>query len=202
MFASAPTASRPFASGQIYPRQTLLASALGEYGWTAWTYSKTAKLNAWAWHGLGSTGTANVNSWAQLGSSLYMRRDGDNSIYVMQPDVFFSESDVNSESQSVFAETQWMDFGRPGSLKSLNGMDFDGLRVESVEIYVSIDGDRTGTLAETIEVGSAQGGWTYSGGVLPVNVAATEFRLRFIGDPNFETQINRLTLYWDDLGAT
>ena len=202
MFASAAFSSRPFASGQIPTRQTLLAATAGEYGWSAWTYSKTAKLNAWAWHGLGVTGTANINAWSQLGNSVYLRRDGDQSLYLMQPDVYFLASETNSESQAVYAETQWLDFGKPGDLKALTGIDFDGLNVVRVEVYVSVDGDRSGTLADTILVGDSQGGWTYSGGILPVNAASTEFRLRFVGDPNLEVQINRLSLYFEDLGTT
>ena len=144
MFASAAFTSRPFSSGQIPARQTLLAATAGEYGWSAWTYSKTAKLNAWAWHGLGITGTANINAWSQLGNSVYLRRDGDQSLYLMQPDVYFLASETNSESQAVYAETQWLDFGKPGDLKALTGIDFDGLNVVRVEVYVSVDGGPIG----------------------------------------------------------
>lgn len=200
MFSAAPFSAIPPAASLSHP--TLLAASLGEYGWAAWTYSKTAKLNAWAWHGLGETGTANISAWAQLGSSMYLRRDGDEAIYTMAPDVYLLADDTNDESQSVYAETQWLDFGKPGDLKSLTGIDFDGIAITSVEIYVSIDGDRAGTLAETVLVGSAQDGWTYSGGVLPVNVAGTEFKLRFIADPNLDASVNRLTLVWDSLGAS
>ena len=87
-------------------------------------------------------------------------------------------------------------------LRALTGLDFDGLNVESVLVYVSEDGDRIGQLADTILVGSAQGGWTYSGGVLPVDAAGTEFKLRFVGDANLEVQVNRLTIYFDDLGTS
>ena len=201
-FSSSPSASIPFSSGAALAHPTLLASSLGEYGWAAWTYSKTAKLNAWAWHGLGATGTANICAWAQLGSSMYLRRDGDESIYTMTPDVYFLDGETNTESQSVYAETQWLDFGKPGSLKSLSGIDFDGVNITSVEIYVSVDGDRDGTLADTIQVGSAQSGWTYCGGVLPVEAAGTVFKLRFNGHPDLESGVNRLTLIWDDLGLS
>lgn len=201
-FSSSPSASIPFSSGAPLAHPTLLGSALGEYGWAAWTYSRTAKLNAWAWHGLGTTGTANICAWGQLGGSMYLRRDGDTSVYVMTPSVYFLDGETNQESQAVYAETQWMDFGKPGSLKSLSGIDFDGVNITSVGIYVSENGDRIGTLAETILVGSAQDGWTYSGGVLPITVAGTEFKLRFNGHPDLETQVNRLTLIWDDLGLS
>lgn len=200
-FSSAPLSAVPFSSGMATARSSLLASSAGEYGWAAWTYSKTAKLNAWAWHGLGDTGTANICAWAQLGGAMYLRRDGDESIYLLKPDVFFLDGETNNESSSVYAETQWLDFGKPGALKSLDGIDFDGVNVVSVGIYVSENGGRDGTLAETILVGSAQDGWTYSGGVLPITVAGTEFKLRFNGDPDLEVQVNRMTLYWSDLGS-
>lgn len=200
MFASAPFTARPFASGQIPARQPLPASINGEYGWSAWTYSKTAKLNAWAWHGLGTSGTANINAWAQLGTAIYLRKDGDGALHLMTPDVFFAEGDTNTESQSVYAETQWLDFGKPGDMKAITGLDFDGSNVAAVEVYVSENGGRDGSLAESLAVGSADGGWTYGGGILPLTVAGTEFKLRFIGDPNLEVQINRLTVYWDQMG--
>lgn len=201
-FLSAPISGVPLLSAAPLTHPTLLASSLGEYGWAAWTYSKTAKLNAWAWHGLGATGTANICAWAQLGSGMYLRRDGDQAIYTMAPDVYFLDGETNTESQSVYAETQWLDFGKPGSLKSLTGIDFDGVNITSVKVYVSVDGDRDGTLVDTILVGSAQDGWTYSGGVLPVDAAGTEFKLRFVGDANLEVQVNRLTIYFDDLGTS
>jgi len=100
----------------------------------------------------------------------------------------------------VVAETQWLDFKAPGNLKALTGMDFDGVNVLTVEILVSINGGRDGTLADTINVASAGGGWSYGGDVLPIEASGTEFKLRFIGDPDREVQINRLTLYYDDLG--
>lgn len=199
-FGSATFSTRPFAAGQIPNRQTLLAAINGEYGWTAWTYSKTAKLNAWAWHGLGVTGTANINAWAQLGNSIYLRKDGDSAVYLMMPDVFLQAEDINTESLAVYAETQWLDFGKPGDLKGLTGIDFDGMNVVALEVYVSENGGRDGVLAETLPVGSADGGWTYSGAMLPLTAAGTEFKLRFVGDPNLEVQINRMTIYWDNLG--
>lgn len=200
-FSSSPFLSAPFSTGFALSHPTLLASSAGEYGYAAWTYSKTAKLNAWAWHGLGETGTANINAWAQLGGAMYMRRDGDDSVYLLRPNLWFFDSETNDESQSVYAETQWLDFGKPGSFKALDGIDFDGVNVISVGIYVSENGGRDGTLAETILVGSSQDGWTYSGGVLPITVAGTEFKLRFNGDPDLEVKINRLTLYFSDMGS-
>lgn len=193
--------ARPFASSQMPVRQTLLAAANGEFGWSSWTYSKTAKLNAWAWHGLGGTGTANVNAWATLGNSLYLRRDGEEAMYVMAPDIFYTPDELNSESHLVYAETQWLDFKLPGNLKALTAMDFDGMNVRQVEVYVPIDGNRDGELSDTILVGDADGGWTYNGDLLPVNATGTDFKLRFVGDPNLEVQVNRFTLYFDDLGT-
>lgn len=200
MFGAAAFSNRPFSAGQIPQRSTSLFPRAGEYGWAAWTYSRQAKLNAWAWHGLGETGSGNVNAWAQLGNSIYLRRENSQSLYAMRQDVFMEAGEANDESQLVMAETQWLDFKAPGNLKALTGLDFDGLNVLQVEVYVSVNGGRTGTLADTIQVGSADGGWTYNGEILPVEAAGTEFKLRFIGHPNLEVQVNRLTLYYDDLG--
>ncbi|WP_137921689.1 hypothetical protein [Hydrogenophaga sp. 2FB] len=201
MFSAAAFSNRPFSSGQIPFRSVTIAPSLGEYGWAAWTYSRQAKLNAWAWHGLGVAGTSNINSWAQLGNCLYLRRENDLPLYVLRPDVFFAAGELNNESANVMAETQWLDFKAPGNLKALTGLDFDGMNVLTVEVYVSINGGRTGELADTIQVGNADDGWTYNGDVLPVEASGTEFKLRFIGHPDREVQVNRLTIYFDDLGS-
>lgn len=201
MFSAATFSNRPFSAGQIPQRSVTLVPRVGEYGWAAWTYSRQAKLNAWAWHGLGESGTANINSWAQLGNSLYLRRENDLPLYVMRPDEFIETGEVNTESANVMAETQWLDFKAAGNLKALTGLDFDGLNVLTVEVYVSVNGGRTGELADTVQVGSADAGWTYNGDVLPVEASGTEFKLRFIGHPDREVQVNRLTIYFDDLGT-
>lgn len=200
MFGAATFSNRPFSAGQTPRRAISLFPRSGEYGWAAWTYSRQAKLNAWAWHGLGDSGSSNINAWAQLGNSVYLRRENSPTLYSMRPDVFMEAAEANDESQLVMAETQWLDFKAPGNLKALTGMDFDGLNVQTVEVYVSVNGGRTGTLADTIQVGSANGGWTYNGEMLPVEGSGTEFKLRFIGHPNLEVQVNRLTIYFDDLG--
>ena len=197
---ASPFSARPFSASTRYARSTTVVVVTALSGWAAWTYSKTAKLNAWAWHGLGTDITARIYGWAALGNNLYLRRASVEPMYVMTPDVFFAASDTNVESNQVFADTQWLDFGKPGRLKALTGLDFDGVNVTSVAIYGSVNGDRVGALMESVAVGSAQAGWTYSGGIIPVNVAGTEFKLRFIGDGNLEVQINRLTFHWDDLG--
>ncbi len=200
MFSAFPFSNRPFSAGQNARRSVTIVPRVGEYGWSAWTYSRQAKLNAWAWHGLGESGTSNINAWAQLGNCLYLRRENDLPLYVMRPDEFIEDGETNTESVNVMAETQWLDFKAPGNLKALTGLDFDGLNVLSVEVYVSVNGGRTGELADTIQGGSANGGWTYNGDVLPVEASGTEFKLRFIGNPNLEVQVNRLTIYFDDLG--
>lgn len=198
MFASIPFASIPFSTSAPLAHPTLLASSAGEYGWAAWTYSKTAKLNAWAWHGLGGTGTANVTAWAQLGGAMYLRRDGSEEIYRISPGTFLAEVAVNTESSSVYAETQWLDFKLPGKLKGITGMDFDGEGIESVDFFMAVDGSRVGVPVLSLQL--SQDGWTYSGGTLPVELASTEFKLRFVGHPNTDVRVSRFTIYFDDLG--
>lgn len=201
MFSASTFSNRPYSSGQIPQRSITIVPRFGEYGWTAWTYSRQAKLNAWAWHGLGVSGTSNINSWAQLGNSLYLRKENDLPLYVMRPDVFFVDGEENTESSQVRAETQWLDFKAPGKTKSLTGMDFDGLNIQSVEVYVSENGGRSGELADTILVGAADGGWTYNGDMLPVEASGTEFKLVFVAHPDLEANINRLTIYYDELDS-
>lgn len=197
MLAAAAFGSRPLAARPLLPRPFVVKVPAGEYGWAAWSYSRQAKLNAWSWHGLGAFGGANVNAWAVLGNTIYMRREADGFVHMMQPDAFLQPGEENTESAAVEATTQWLDFSKPGKLKALTGIDFDGAGVLAVEVYVSAGGDRDGVLAESVPVGDNQGGWTYSGETIPLSSAGTEFKLRFLCDPRGEAQVNRLSLHFD-----
>lgn len=198
VWSSKPFNARPFNTGPGPSRQLLLVADGPENGWAAWTYSKTAKLNAWSWHGLGLDENARVNAWATIGKQIYLRRDSDESLYVMSPDVFLGADEENQESLKVYCETQWLDFGKPGLLKGIESMDFDGQNIERIDFYISVNGRRSGNLALSVPL--SQGGWTYSGGMIPVDLASTEFKIRFVGTPNLEVQVNKLTLYWEDMG--
>lgn len=199
MFAASCFAVRPFAAGPRLPRAFLVSAVNGEFGWAAWSYSRQAKLNAWSWSGIGNIG--NVISWATLGSAVYLRGESDDRVYIAQPNTFLAAGDTNSESSSVEAWTQWLDFGKPGKRKSLSGIDFDGQHVVAIEVYVSAGGDRAGVLAESLAIDSAQNGWTYSGETLPLSSDGTEFKLRFVGDGNQEVQVNRMTIYFDEVAS-
>lgn len=192
-----PFAYRPLAATPRATRPFRAAAASGELGWAAWALSRQAKLNAWFWHGVGPN--SGVYAWATLGNCVYVRKDDDTFVHIMQPDVYLAADDASRDSQSVEATTQWLDFGKPGKMKALTGIDCDTQNVTSVEVYVSAGGDRAGVLSETVAVGSNQGGWTYSGEIIPLQSAGTEFKLRFIGHPNTEVQINRVTLHWDEV---
>lgn len=200
MFGAIPFSSAPSSASPRLLRPVASVARTGEYGYASWIYSKQAKLNAWAWNGLGPSGRASVHAWAQLRNTMYLRRDNDANLYVQRPDVFFDALEANEESQSVYAETQWLDFGKPGRLKGITGMDFDGVNVTSIEFYIAVDGLRIGTPVLTLPIGDAQAGWTYSGGTIPLELASTEVKLLFVGDAKQEVQINRFTVYWDDMG--
>ena len=82
----------------------------------------------------------------------------------------------------------------------------DVLGVQTVQIYVHIPDatnprSRVGTLAATLSLINAETGWTYNGELIPTEDvgAATEFMLRFVCDAKQESQINRISLYWQDL---
>lgn len=200
MFSSSPFAHRPFSAGPEAYRSVSRGARDGEFGWAAWVYSRQAKLNAWTWHGLGASSRSSIHAWAQLGGSMYLRRDNDLYVYILSPDVYLDPAEENYESGTVLAETQWLDLGKPGNLKGLTGIDFDGVNVVSMEVYIAVDGNRMGDPVLSLDLIDAQGGWTYSGGVIPLELASTEFKFLFIGDAKSEVQINRFTLYWDDMG--
>jgi hypothetical protein len=203
MLASFPLAHRPLTSTERNPRPFRASASVGEFGWAAWSFSRQAKLNAWAWHGLGVNG---IFAWAALGNCVYVRKDNDTAVHVMQEDVYLGEDDASSDSTSVEATTQWLDFGLAGKTKALNGMDLDVLGVTEVEVYVFIPNpddprDRTGTLAASYSLTDAESGWTYNGEVIPTEDvgSATEFMLKFIGDGNQKVEINRVTFYFDEV---
>jgi hypothetical protein len=196
MLASFPLAHRPLTSTERNPRPFRASASVGEFGWAAWSFSRQAKLNAWAWHGLGVNG---IFAWAALGNCVYVRKDNDTAVHVMQEDVYLGEDDASSDSTSVIATTQWLDFSKPSKMKALTGIDADCQNIDTIEVYISVDGGRTGELADTIAIGDNAGGWTYNGEVIPLNLAATEFMLKIIASPNTEAQINRITLHFDEL---
>lgn len=206
MLASLPLASRALAATPRSPRAFTVSALTGEYGWAAWSFSRQAKLNAWAWHGVGEL--ESLVNVATLGNAIYMRSEADDFVYLMQPDVFLLDGQENAESETVEATTQWLDFGKPGKMKALEGMDFDVLGITSVEVYVFVPNpadprDRTGTLAATIALEDADSGWTYNGEVISTEDvgSATEFQLRFIAGADREAQINRITLYYSDVAG-
>jgi hypothetical protein len=197
MYGSSAIASRPIVSAPRLPRPYRAAPSSGEFGFAAWSFSRQAKLNAWAWHGLGESD--GVLGWATLGNYTYLRREAEGFIFALLPDTWHTAEETSADSDSVEASTQWLDFGKPGQMKALTGIDCDVKNVTDIEVYISVDGGRTGELAASFPVGDNNAGWTYNGELIPCEEvgAATEFKLRFIGDANQEVQINRLTLYWD-----
>ena len=190
--------ARPFSTRPTYPSE--IEIGYGEHGYAAWSYSRASKLNAWSWHGLGGGSGVRPFAWASLGRSVYMRQDGSTEIRTLRPDAFFSSEVENSESSTVIARTQWLDFGKPGNLKALTACDFDGQNILAVRIYSSVGGNRDGVFMQTIPVIDADQGWTYSGGLLPVSAHGTEFMLEFVADPLGDAEVNRFSLHFDDLG--
>jgi hypothetical protein len=173
-----------------------MATTSAERGFAAWTFSKTGKLNAWSWHGLRSN---KVAGWACVGDTVYMRMDGDTGLYFTKQDQYVPTGTASADTSSAEAITQWLDFGQIGKAKTLTGIDADVRNVSYIEVYVSAKGDRSaGVLADTIAIGANDGGWTYNGEVIPLEIEATEFQLRFVGiDAGLEVHINRVTLYWE-----
>lgn len=191
----------PFGQYWAAAPDTWTSGGASEYGWLAWSFSRQAKLNAWAWHGAGGTPRAKVLGWASLGNRMFMRTDKEQYLLVMTPEVFTQDQTEAATYAACGFTTQWLDFAKPGRRKVITGVDFDGKNVDSISILTSAGGDRNGTVADTIAVGSNQAGWTYSGEMLPTCVDGTEFRISFSGGGVGETQINRFTLYYDEIGG-
>lgn len=175
-------------------------------GWATWSYSRSAKLNAWATHGAGGGGTyCAINAWATLAQRCYMRHSMDTYLMAMTPDVFTGEEvgiGAGASITAAAAQTQWLDFKAPGRMKIITGIDCDVQNVYQIQVISSENGVRTGTVVIDVPVGSNQSGWTYSGQVIPVEAAGTEFQFNFVSSSTAaETQVNRMTVYYEDLGA-
>lgn len=190
----------PFAQYWIHAKDAWSWSFVGNYFWAAWSYSRQAKLNAWAMHTTGGSPRAIISAWAVLGNSVYMRNDKDTYLEMMTPEVWGTEQTESGTFNICDMITQWLDFKLPGNRKSITGIDFDGKNITSISVQTSVGGSRTGVTADTVAVGNAQGGWTYSGEVLPMNADGTEFRFFFNAGGSSEVQLNRFTIYFDDLG--
>lgn len=194
-------AAAPFAQYWIHAQDAWSANFSGNYFWAAWSYSRQAKLNAWAMHTTGGILRATMFAWAVLGNSVYMRNDKDTYLEVMNPNTWGSEQTESGTFNICDMSTQWLDFKLPGNRKSITGIDFDGKNLTSISVQTSDGGSRTGITADILYVGSnAQGGWTYSGEVLPMNADGTEFKFNFSGAGSNEVQLNRFTVYYEDLG--
>lgn len=174
-----------------------------EDGWLAWTYNRQAKLNAWAMHGSNGPPRAQIKGWAALGGRVYMRNNLDDYLMVMNKGVYTAEQiggSFNPVTGSVY--TQWLDFKLPGRIKQITGIDFDTKNVSSMTVFMAVNGDRTGYAAVDVPILSNQSGWTYSGEIIPVEAAGTEFKFGFTGMGSVvESQINRMTVYFEDLGT-
>jgi hypothetical protein len=170
-----------------------------EYGWLSWSYSRQAKLNAWSWHGAGGTPRAKVKGWASLGNRMFMRTDKEPYLLVMTPEVFLTDQTEGASTALCAMTTQWLDFGKPGRRKAIYGIDFDGKNVASISIKSSAGGNRSGQGLGSLQVGDAQGGWTYSGEMLPFEGDGTEFQVSFSGGVTGELQINRFTIHYEDI---
>jgi hypothetical protein len=198
MLGAASLASRPLAAAAATPRPWTASAVAGEYGWAAWSFSRQAKLNAWAWHGVGTT---NVLAWATLGNCMYFRRDDDQAIHIMEPDVYIEDGATSTDSQTCEATTAWLDGGKPTQMKALTGIDADVKNVNFIMVYVSDGGDRDGVLVETIPIGANDFGWTYSGETIPVTATSTAFKLKFVASATAEAQINRVSLIYDEVAG-
>lgn len=170
-----------------------------EYGWLAWSFSRQAKLNAWSWNGAGGSPRAKVTGWASLGNRMFLRTDKEPYLLVMTPDVYGSEAVETGASALCAMTTQWLDFGKPGRRKAITGIDFDGKNILTISISTSAGGDRNGQLLGSLQVGDAQGGWTYSGELLPFEGDGTEFRVSFSGGVTGELQLNKMTIHYTEV---
>lgn len=191
----------PFGQYWVAAPDTWAFGGATEYGWLAWSFSRQAKLNAWAWHGAGGAARAKVTGWASLGNRMFLRTDKEPYLLVMTPEVFLQDETEAAAYAACHATTQWLDFGKPGKMKALTGIDADCKNVSSIEIYVSAGGNRDGVLSETIAIGSNQSGWTYSGEVIPLASTGTEFKVKLLGPGNVECQVNRFTLHYDEIAG-
>ena len=150
-----------------------------------YSVSRTSKIAAWSRYELPFT----VDAMDELDGVLYLRSGDD--VYKLDEE---AHTDDGKEYE-VILELPYMNFKTPGVLKRVYGVDL----VMQGECYFSMGFDVRNFEAVTDEVRVA--GNTYGGGLIPLEVAGTEFAPRFRNVTDQPFQLDALTIYYEPLGV-
>ena len=150
-----------------------------------YSVSRTSKIAAWSRYELPFP----VDAMDELDGVLYLR-SGD--------DVYKLDENAHTDDGTpyeVMLELPYMNFKSPGVLKRVYGVDL----VMQGECFFSMGFDVRNTDAVTSEVRVV--GNTYGGGLIPLEVAGTEFSPRFRNVTGEAFQLDALTVYYETLGV-
>lgn len=150
-----------------------------------YSISRTAKIAAWSRYEL----PVSVDAWAELEGELYLR-SGDE-VYLLDEDGYTDDGEL----YEVVLQIPWMNFKSPGVLKHMHGLD---IAMEG-ECLISVGMDVRYPEVFTDEVRVV--GNSYGGGLIPLEVAGTEFSFRFRNVTDQPFRLNALTVYYEPLGV-
>ena len=150
-----------------------------------YSVSRTSKIAAWSRYELPFP----VDAMDELDGVLYLRSGDD--IYKLDENAHTDDG----TPYEVMLELPYMNFKSPGVLKRVYGVDL----VMQGECFFSMGFDVRNTKAVTSEVRVV--GNTYGGGLIPLEVAGTEFSPRFRNVTGEAFQLDALTVYYETLGV-
>ena len=150
-----------------------------------YSVSRTSQIAAWSRYDLPVT----VDAMDELNGVLYIRSGDD--VYKLDEEAHTDDG----QEYEVVLELPYMNFKTPGILKRVYGVDL----VMQGECYFSMGFDVRNHEAVTDEVRVV--GNTYGGGLIPLEVAGTEFAPRFRNVTNQPFQLDALTIYYEPLGV-
>lgn len=149
-----------------------------------YTFSRTAKIRAWSLYEFPFA----IDDMAELNSVMYLR-SGD-TVYRVDPDAY----DDDGTTFEVVVELAYQAMKKPGQLKQFIGLD--AVMQGAASVSHRYRADDTALLTDAISVS----GDTRAGGLLPVEVCATEIATRFVNSDAAAWQLDQFTLYYDVLG--
>ena len=156
----------------------------------AFTYSRSSKVSAWSEYGF----PFDVEYAANLNGDLYLRNG--TTIYRMDDNAHQDDT----TPPKVVIEFPFLDLKKPGELKMITGVDFVGTGTASISFkYRTVDLSGNPTEGETDPVTLVDN--SMPGVMTPVELCVTALAPRIVHEANEAFEMNRLVIYYENLGA-
>ncbi len=167
----------------FYPAQGQFWNILDRHVWT-YTFSRTAKLAAWAEYEF----PFSIEAETQLSGELYLR-SGDN-IYVVDENYFTDDGELIP----VAVELPYLNFKQPGILKQITGAD---VIVEGTALFsVGYDPNDPDLATPPMVIG----GNTQPGGLVPVELLAVQISPKITHEADERFRLSALIFHFENLG--